>query len=252
MSGRRWLAAAAALAVSPVLAAEVAGVTEFSQRVELSTPVSGTVQRVAVDVGQRVRRGETLVELDPTVQQAVVQEAQARLRRLAAEAAEAKRELERQQELYNRTVISTSELDQARLRHERAASQVAEAEAKLKQAQKRLADTRVRAPFDAVVVARLIEPGQTIVSDLQAPPLVVVARADEMVARVFVGEGAIGALRPGGGAKVSIGGRSFDGRIRRVGLEPVKDSAAIEYPVEVVFAVSAPMPAGLPARVDLP
>lgn len=248
----RWLASAAAIAAVPALAAEVAGVTEFSQRVELSTPVSGTVQRVAVDVGQRVKRGEVLLELDGTVQQARVQEAQARLRRLSAEAAEAIRELERQQELYNRTVISTSELDQAKLHHERATTQVAEAQAQLKLAQRRLADTRITAPFDAVVVARLIEPGQTVVTDLQAPPLVVVARADEMVARVIVAEGAIGALRSGSGARVSVGGQSYDGRIRRVGLEPIKDSAAIEYPVEVVFAVSKPMPAGLPARVELP
>lgn len=252
MSGWRWMAAAGALVAAPATAAEVAGVTEFSQRVELSAPVAGTVQRVAAEVGQRVKRGDVLVELDGRLQQARVQEAQARLRRLAAEAAEARRELDRQQELYNRTVISTSELDQARLQHERAASGVAEAEARLKQEQQRLADTRVRAPFDAVVVSRLAEPGQTVSPDLQPPVLVVIARAGEMVAKVAVGESVVGSIRAGADARVSVGGRTYDGRIRRVGLEPVRDSAAIEYPVDVVFAVPAPMPAGLPARVDLP
>lgn len=252
MRRRLWIAGALAWAALPGQAAETAGVTEFSQRVELSTPVSGIVQHVAVDVGQRVKRGAVLVALDPAIARARVQEAEARTRRLDAEAAEAKRELDRQQELYNRTVISTSELDLAKLRHERATAQTVEARAHLAQERKRLTDTTVRAPFDAVVVARLAEPGQAVAAGLQPQPLVVVARADEMVARVLVGEGTASALRPGAGARVSVGGRSFDGRIKRVALEPIKDSAAVEYPVDVVFPVSAPMPAGLPAQVELP
>jgi RND family efflux transporter MFP subunit len=247
-----WIATVAAWASAPGHAAEVAGVTEFSQRVELSAPVSGTVQQVMVDVGQRVKRGEILVALDPAINQARVQESEARVRRLEAEAAEARRELDRQQELYNRTVISTSELDLARLHDVRAAAHLAEARANLKQERKQLADTTVRAPFDAVVVARMAEPGQTVAAGLQPQPLVVVARAGEMLARVLVGEDAATALRPGAEAKVSVNGQSFAGRVKRVGLEPVRDSAAVEYPVEVVFAVAAPMPAGLQAQVDLP
>ena len=107
----------AALCPQALWAAEVQATLQWSQRVELSTPVSGVVQAVNVEVGDTVKRGQVLLTLDSTAYQARVAENQSELTRLNAEAEEAKRDLDRVQELYARTVVATAELlNQAKLR----------------------------------------------------------------------------------------------------------------------------------------
>ena len=95
-------------------AADVTALLQWSQRVELSSPVSGVVQAVQVDVGDQVKKGQTLLSLDSASYQAIVAENRAAMSRYSEEMAEAKRDLERTNELYERTVIATVELDQAK------------------------------------------------------------------------------------------------------------------------------------------
>jgi len=88
-----------------------------------------------------------------------VAETQSEITRLDAEAEEAKRDLDRVQELYERTIVSTTDLDQAKLRRVKSLSMLAEARARLRQDQKALEETSLRAPFDAVVILRQAERG---------------------------------------------------------------------------------------------
>ena len=148
----------------PLWAADVAALLQWSQRVELSAPVSGVVQAVQVDVGDQVKKGQTLLSLDGTAYQAKVAENRAAISRYSAEMTETKRDLARTSELHERDVIASVELDQAKLRHARAQTLLAEAQARLKQSQKELDESVVRAPFDAVVVARSCSPGVKITS----------------------------------------------------------------------------------------
>ncbi|OFZ96556.1 MAG: hypothetical protein A2Z44_04320, partial [Betaproteobacteria bacterium RBG_19FT_COMBO_58_11] len=133
----------------PAWAADAPAVLQWSQRVELTTPVSGVVQTVQVNVGDRVKKGQVLVTLEATAYQASVLETQAAMTRMKEEELDAKRNLDRVQELYNRTVISTSELEQAQTRHVRAKAGLNEAQARLTRTQKSLGDATLRAPFDA-------------------------------------------------------------------------------------------------------
>ena len=96
--------------------------------------------------------------------------------RLRAEAAEAKRELDRAEELYSRTVSSTTELDSAKLRHTRAQSALTVAEARATIAKKNLADAELKAPFNGVVAAVPAAPGVVVASDCQPRALVVMRR----------------------------------------------------------------------------
>jgi RND family efflux transporter MFP subunit len=141
--------------------------------VELTTQVPGAVAEVLVHEGQSVRKGQVLVRLDSVVYQARVQEAEADLKRLSAEADEAGRDRDRVQELYNRAVTSTTELEAANLRFTRAESALEAGKARLVIARKNLADTELRAPFDARVVRRLAEPG--VVVNLDCRPTVLLA-----------------------------------------------------------------------------
>ena len=75
MKNWKMLCGVALLAQSqPLWAVDVAAVLQWSQRVELSAPVSGVVQAVQVDVGDQVKKGQTLLSLDNTAYQAKVAE----------------------------------------------------------------------------------------------------------------------------------------------------------------------------------
>ncbi len=251
---KRWMMAGVAWGFAgSVWAADVAAVLQWSQRVELSPRVSGLVASVAVNVGDRVKRGQTLLSLERRLYQAKAAEGAAARQRLLSEAAQAKLDLGRVQELYNRTVISISELDQAKLRHNRAQAQLREAEARLAQDNKDMADATLRAPFDGVVVERRVEPGQNVVVGLQPQTLLVLAKAGEMLARMKLNEGQIQKLQNGQGVTVSVGKQSYPGQIKTLALEPSgSGKEGPSYQADVVFASADTLRAGSAALVKLP
>lgn len=235
---KKWLWVATWLGVGAVQAAEVPAVLQWSQRVELSTPVSGVVQAVSVTPGTRVRKGQTLLQLDDRIYAARVDEAAAAVARQQDEDAEARRDLKRVQELYDRGVISTTELDLARLRQATASGRLGEARARYRQEAKNRADSVLRAPFDALVVARLAEPGQAVAAGLQPQALLVLAKAGEMIAHAQVSEARLNNLKVGGEVNVAVGQSRFRGKITTLGLEPAardKDGMPL-YALEVLFA----------------
>lgn len=250
---KNWiLFAAAVLFAQSLWAADAPAVLQWSHRVELSVPVSGVVQAVNVDVGEQVKKGQVLLALDGAIYQAKVAESQAAITRLAAEAAEAKRDFARVQELHARTVVATAELDQARLRLTRAEALLAEARASLRQQQKVLDDTLMRAPFDGVVVARQAEPGMSIAAGLQPQILLVLAKSGEMLARLHLSAAQIEKLKTGQALTVTVGSQNYAGKVKALGLEPVKLKDEAGYQVDVSFASKEQLRAGIAALVKLP
>lgn len=242
----------AALLPQALWAADVPATLQWSQRVELSTAVSGVVQTVNVAVGDLVKKGQVLLTLDSTALRARVAENQSEIIRLDAEAAEARRDLERVQELHERTVVATAELDQAKLRLVKSQSMLAEARARLRQNQKALDDASLRAPFDAVVIIRQAEPGLSVAAGLQPQILLTLARSGEMLARMHLPSAQMDKLKTGQAVSVIVGGVSYSGKIRTLGLEPVKMKEELLYPVDVAFGGREPLRAGAPALVKLP
>jgi len=237
---------------APSWAADTPATLHWSQRVELSTGVSGTVQSVQANVGERVKKGHVLVTLDASGFQAQVAESQAVITRHKEEQLDAKRNLERTEELYKRQVIANAELESAQVRHARATAQLNEAQAHQQRAQKVLGDATLRAPFDALVLARQVEPGQIVASQLQPQTLFVVARAGEMIARAKIGLAQIEKLKVGDAVTVEVNKQSYSGKVKLLGLEPVGEKGDVGYPVEVLFSVKEVLRAGTPAMLKLP
>jgi len=167
MRGRMIRSAFAALVAGAVLPANAA------DGVELTTRVSGVVEEVLVKKGQKVSKGTVLLRLDPAILRARLDEAGADEDQAKAAEADARRELERAQELYNRTVSSTTELDAASLRLARAQAALAAAAARRAIAQKNLSDAELKAPFDGVVAALPAAPGVVVAAECQPRTLVV-------------------------------------------------------------------------------
>ena len=122
------------------------GTAQARESIVLTPKVADTIRAIRFDSGDRVRRGQVLVEMS-SVEQA------ADLAEVRASNQAAQEELRRYQELYDRGFAS-----QARLDTVRAAAEAAEA--RLNAGGSRIADRTIRAPFSGVVGLRTASPGQ--------------------------------------------------------------------------------------------
>jgi len=250
---KRWIVIMiGAVAAGAVHAADIPAVLHWVQRVAVSPRVSGIVQTVTVQVGDRVKKGGVLLTLERRTYQARVAESAARVARYQAEAKEAARHYRRIKNLYDRTVISTSALDLATMRNDRARARLDEASARLALDRQNLLDAVLRAPFDALVVACYAQPGESVVVDLRPQPVMVLARSGEMAARFMLGVHRISRLTVGQAVTVMVGGRRYFGKIQTLGLEPVAEKKGPRYPAAAVFAAAGTLRAGMPAVVKLP
>ncbi len=121
------------------------------QFVEVRSKVSGFVDRIFVDEGKFVKKGQNLFQLSSAEYNEQVNSARANLMRAKAELSAAVVEMERLQILVDKKIISSSELELAKSKKAVADSHISEAESMLSAAQTGLSYTTVKAPFDGIV-----------------------------------------------------------------------------------------------------
>ena len=140
------------LAALSASAAEYPAVLAWKQRVVLSTPVSGVVTSVPAVAGERVKEGQVLVQLDKRPFESALRKAEAQAHKYRLNREEAKRELQRTRELYERTVISVHDLQVGEIAFASADADYASARAELEAAQLHLGYATVQAPFAGLVL----------------------------------------------------------------------------------------------------
>ena len=248
------LSATTLLVAPPASAAGVDAVVEWSRRVELSVPVSGVIVQVHVDAGDRVKRGQALLVLDAAPFQAALKQAQALVAQRKLERDDRQRDYRQAKELYERTVLSTVEFENARTQQARTEAAYQEAQAMLDDRRYRLRVSTLRAPFDGVVLQRLGQPGQTVATDLKPPILLVVAAAGEYIARARLPAERIAGLKAGQGVSVQVLGEKFSAKVKNAGLEPLAQTskADAQYEVDVVFETPHMLRAGQRAIIEIP
>ena len=202
----------------------VEGTVEWARRASLGTPVTGVVARVAAATGDRVESGQVLIALDPRRFDAAVAAAKARVTRLAPDLAEARREFERAEDMYDRTLISERDLELVRIMLAQAEAEVAHAEAMLRIAEIERERSVVRAPFAGVVIERRVEVGEVVNARVENVPLIELGDASRFVARALLAPDALPGWSPGLDAAVLVAGRRIVGTIRHVSLEPVREA----------------------------
>jgi HlyD family secretion protein len=137
-------------------------------------------------------------------------------------------------------LISSKELEAAEADAERAAASVMSSQsqatlsrASLKDAETSLSWTTIKAPIDGVVLARLVEPGQTVAASLQSPVLFTVARGlTQLTLYVDVDEADIGKLREGQAATFTVGAwpsRRFESKVVSVRNLPTAGQTVVTY-----------------------
>ena len=182
--------------------AQAVGSLRARQGVMLRPEVSGRVSKIGFRDGERVRRGQVLVQLDDTLQRAQVQQAQ-------AQASIARTNLQRNRELVAQNFVSASVVDQSA-----AALQVAEAQVALNQAQ--LMRMRIEAPFDGVAGISTVNLGDYV---KDGADLVSLEDRSAMWVDFRVAERFLARLKPGLAVEVRLDAmpeRSYTARIEAI------------------------------------
>jgi HlyD family secretion protein len=210
-----------------------------TNQVQVGSEVSGRIDAVLVDVNDRVARGQVLARINTDVIDDQIRQAQADLNSAHASVAQAgatldvdSAQLARLQEVYRLSggkVPSKTELESAQANVKRDRAGVATAQAGVARAQAQLSSSQtnrdravIRSPVSGVVLARQVEPGQTVAASFNTPTLFVLAEdLSQMQLRVNVDEADVGEVHPGQKASFTVDaypGRAFPASVERIDL----------------------------------
>jgi HlyD family secretion protein len=157
--------------------------------VNISAKVSGEILAINAEEGDTVKVGQVLVRLDDQQYQAMLDRAKSSILGAQAQMKLAKTELERNKELFQKSLVSQADLDVSQAKYENAESQYYQAEANLKEAQDAVDKTVLRAPINGVVIRKNKEKGEMALgSQFQADVIMGIADLSRMEARVEVNE----------------------------------------------------------------
>jgi HlyD family secretion protein len=230
------------------------GTLQPTRTVSIGSELSGTVANVHVDVNDRVKKGQVLLELDTTKlkeqvtgSRAALAAAQAKAASAEATLAEAQANLARQEEVARISggkVPSKAELDSARATLKRAQADLNSTRAAVTQAQASLStDTTnlgkaaIRAPSDGVVLTRNVDPGNAVAASLQAVTLFTIAEdLGRLKLQVNVDEADVGQVTLGKPASFTVAawpGRQFPATITRVAFGSTTTDNVVTYPTQM-------------------
>jgi HlyD family secretion protein len=247
--------------------------------VQVGSQVSGQLKEIFADFNSEVKQGQLIARIDPETFEYKVRQAQADLdaarsqvltqqANIAAQRAEvsrvevtlldARRDLDRKQQLVDKGFISASDRDKAQATYNALAEQLKSAkaqvavaaanagnaaavvkqrEASLAQAKVDLERTAIKAPVNGVVIKRSVEKGQTVAASLQAPELFIIAEnLTDMQVDAAIDESEIGRIREGQKVTFTVdafAGRNFEGAVRQIRKAAVTNSNVVTYTVVV-------------------
>lgn len=225
------------------------GVVEAVQQATLTAQTSGRVATVAVDVNDRVEKGQVLLRLSAVEQRAAADAASAQVRAASAAAVEAQANFRRLAALSSGQYVSRAQVDQARAARDSAVAARDAATARLAEVGQQSSYTVVRAPFAGIVSAREVEPGESVVP---AQALMALYAPEALRIEVQVPQSDAAAIRGARIARIVLAdGRTLEAA--QVIVFPVADPDAHSVGVRVLLpqVAEAPQP-GITAKVVFP
>ena len=292
LNGKRWLIVSAVILIVVVLAAfvfnrgdsvqyftapvehgdvrqvvEATGTINAVTSVQVGSQVSGTISQLFADFNSRVKKGQVIAKLDPSIYQGTLLQAQADLQNARASVISAKAnaakahatasqletQYQRSKQLAAQGVISEQQLEVDRANAEtataaaqaadsdigQAQAQVAQKQAMVKVAQTNVDHTIISSPIDGTVVSRNVDVGQTVAASLQAPTLFVIAQdLTKMLVYAKTDESDVGQIRPGQRVTFKVDAfpqEQFQGQVSQVRMNATTVQNVVTYDTIVGF-----------------
>ena len=224
--------------------------------VSVGSQVSGIVKKLHADFNDQVKAGQVLLELDPTLNRAQLQQSEANLASAQASLDLAQANEARMRGLFEQEYVTRQDMEATVQALKVAKAQLEVAQAQVVRDRRNLDNTTIRSPVSGVVVSRLVDVGQTVAASLQAPVLFTIAQdLSHMQIDTSYAEADVGNIRVGQPATFRVDAfpnRTFHGEVRQVRLNPTTQQNVVTY--DVVVSVENPdqvlMP-GMTAYVNI-
>jgi membrane fusion protein (multidrug efflux system) len=184
--------------------------------VMLAPKVGGYIIKVNIQEGQRVKKGDVLVEIDPRDYENTFRQVSGELTSIEARKNDAERMYRRITQLKNQGAVSQQQYDTTSSTYNETKAKWDAVSAQVAQAQLNLANTKIVAPSDGFIAKKSVEIGQ-----LAAPgiPLIGFVDANERWVTANFKETDLSSIKPGAKVKIevdAIGGRSFAGKVEAI------------------------------------
>ncbi|MCZ6807617.1 MAG: efflux RND transporter periplasmic adaptor subunit [Deltaproteobacteria bacterium] len=207
------------------------GVAKAGRESRLSFQVSGQVLEVPINVGDTVKKGQTIARMEPADYSLQLQNAQASAAQSRAQERNAKATYERTRALYENQNASAQDLDADRTAYDSARAGLTSANQRVKLRQRQLGYTHLKAPETGTIATVDIEVNEYV----QAGELVATLLAGEQIeVSVSVPASVIRSIRKGDAAQVRfdvLGGKVLSGEVTEVGVASI--SGATTFPITV-------------------
>ena len=181
------------------------------QLVSVGAQVGGQIKKLHVVLGQDVKKGDLIAEIDSVPQLNQLETDKARLQSYESQLAAkkvalkiAKTKYDREMQLKKRDAASKESLEDAENAYALAKAEVTELESQIRQAriavntdEVNLGYTRITAPLDGTIVSVPVDEGQTVNANQPTPTIVQIADLDKMEIKIEISEGDITAVKPG-------------------------------------------------------
>jgi HlyD family secretion protein len=217
------------------------GYTYARERASVGAKIIGRVERLLVDEGDRVRRGDTIAVLDSDDLVAELQQRRAALLEARANLADAQRQESRFARLLAEKAIAQAEYDAEATRLEVMEAHVAVAEANLANARARLQYAVITAPIPGVIIERRIEVGEMVApggfTTQQATGAIVrIANPESLEVEADINESYISRLSLGQPSVIrvdAVPGREYRGRLRQIVPTADRQRAVVQVKVTI-------------------
>lgn len=231
------------------------GILNADPSVDVGTQVSGIVAELLVDFNDKVEKGQVLARIDPTLLEADVASAEARLAEAQAQAKKSGADLRRMLALHERQAATDQELEASRATDAVAAAQVESARVTVARTRRNLGYATITAPVAGTIVKRSVNLGQTVNAGFSAPTLFTLANdLRHMIILANVDESDVGQVHEGQTATFTVQTypeRTFTGTVRQVRLDSRTEQGVVTYTTVVdVENVDAALFPGMTATVE--
>ncbi len=187
------------------------GTVQAFKQVSVGAQVSGQVKTLFVELGQRVKKGQPVAEIDSTTQQNTVRNAEAALENVRAQLAAQKAALvqaelgyRRQKHLLDNEAGARADYEAAEAQLATTRANIAALQAQIKQAEitadtakVNLGYTKIVSPIDGIVVALVVQQGQTVNANQTTPTIIKVAQLDTVTVKTQISEADVVKVQPG-------------------------------------------------------
>jgi HlyD family secretion protein len=238
--------------------------------VQVGTQVSGTIQKLYVDYNSRVKKGQAIAEIDPSLFNASIEQSQgnflsaeANLQKAKVTLTDTERTINRNKKLLADGIISQSDYDVAETAWQSARTSVKSAEGSVTQTRGSLMQSRtnlrysvIRSPVDGVIISRAIDVGQTVAASFQTPTLFTIAQdLTKMQIEVSVDEADISRIQLDQKTSFTVDSypeQGFLGKVVQIRNAPVINQNVVTYIVVVnVDNTDLKLKPGMTANVSI-